>query len=407
MRICYIAAFAFTIASQGLAQESRPAVPPAQSDERIQRLIRMRDEARASQSRDRAAAQARDRMDRGAKYLIASQAADGSWEGEKGPGITALAVWALVQAPGVGPDHPAVKKGFEFLFKSQRDDGGVYGAEGQLKNYESSVALSALAAARRPEDQKKIEALQKFLIGNQWAENTNTSVDNPAYGGAGYGRSARPDLSNTQIMLEALHDSGLPPDHPAYQKALVFITRCQMLGEKNDQAFAKGSTQGGFIYTPVGGGESKAETIDVNGRQELRSYGSMTYAGFKSLLFAGLSKDDPRIKAAREWISRHWTLDYNPNMPEKQSREGVYYYYHVFARALKANGEDTLNDAQGNARDWRVELLEKLAALQRSDGSWVNEADRWYEGMPALTTAYSLLALEAAFGTESNQQPKP
>jgi len=47
--------------------------------------------------------------------------------------------------------------------------------------------------------------------------------------------------------------------------------------------------------------------------------------------------------------------------------------------------------------NWRYELLQQLAQRQREDGSWTNEADRWMEGLPALTTAYSLLALEAAF----------
>jgi len=35
-------------------------------------------------------------------------------------------------------------------------------------------------------------------------------------------------------------------------------------------------------------------------------------------------------------------------------------------------------------------------ALQRPDGSWVNEADRWMEGDPNLVTAYSVIALQIA-----------
>jgi len=198
------------------------------------------------------------------------------------------------------------------------------------------------------------------------------------------------------MMLEALRDSGLPKDDPVYQKALVFIQRCQMLGETNDQPFAKGSTQGGFIYSPAGGGESKAETVDVEGRTELRCYGSMTYAGFKSMLYAGLTPDDPRVRAALDWIRRHWTLQYNPNMPEQRSREGLFYYYHVFARALDAFGQATIEDHAGRVHAWRRELVEELARRQQPDGRWVNDADRWQEGLPALTTAYAMLALQAA-----------
>jgi squalene-hopene/tetraprenyl-beta-curcumene cyclase len=361
----------------------------------------------------------------GAQFLLAAQEQDGGWASQTGPGITCLVLKALIQEPTVGPNHECVRRGVEFVRKFARDDGGIYGAEGLLKNYETSVALSMFAALEAPGQvvrgapgkaepeapasapgpdrgdtprlRSEIAALQKFLIQNQWDEGEGKSIDDPWYGGAGYGQSKRPDLSNTQMMLDALHDSGLPPDDPTYKKALTFIQRCQMLGESNDQPFAKASTQGGFIYTAANGGESKAGTIEVAGREELRCYGSMTYAGFKSMLYAGLTRDDPRVRAALDWIRRYWTLDYNPNMPQSQSLQGLYYYYHTFGRALAAFGEPVITDRTGRDHNWRQEFVTKLAELQHPDGSWTNEADRWMEGSPALTTAYGVLALQAAF----------
>ena len=44
------------------------------------------------------------------------------------------------------------------------------------------------------------------------------------FGGWGYGRKARPDLSNAQFAIEALHDAGLKPGDPAYKAALVFLS---------------------------------------------------------------------------------------------------------------------------------------------------------------------------------------
>jgi squalene-hopene/tetraprenyl-beta-curcumene cyclase len=38
-------------------------------------------------------------------------------------------------------------------------------------------------------------------------------------------------------------------------------------------------------------------------------------------------------------------------------------------------------------------MIEALAKRQAGDGSWVNSADRWYEGDAALVTGYALLAL--------------
>ncbi len=139
---------------------------------------------------------------------------------------------------------------------------------------------------------------------------------NTWYGGSGYGED-RPDLSNTSFMMEALHDSGLPGGDEAMQKALVFVTRSQMFSETNTLIFAQKATDGGFIYTPVNGGESKfgdIDRLDEGDSQLLRSYGSMTYSGFKSMLYAGLGKNDPRIKAAIKWIESNWTLEYNPEV---------------------------------------------------------------------------------------------
>jgi squalene-hopene/tetraprenyl-beta-curcumene cyclase len=122
----------------------------------------------------------------------------------------------------------------------------------------------------------------------------------------------------------------------------------------------------------------------------------MTYAGFKSLLYAKIGPDDPRVKAAVDWIRTYYTLEHNPNMPEAESKEGLYYYYHTFARAMRAWGEGTIIDKKDNSHPWRQELCEKLLSLQRDDGSWVNDQGRWFEGNPHLVTAYSVLALQEA-----------
>jgi len=336
--------------------------------------------------------------------LETTQRPDGGWAGfdaGSDPAVTSLVAQAFAQEPAYGPKHPVVRKALRYVLSNRQPDGGIYGNAG-VKNYSASVALMFLSSVADPGLKEEIARQQKFLKDNQWYEGKTDDdgrpVDrsHPWYGGAGYGSGKRPDLSNTQMMLEALHQSGLPPDDPVYQRALVFIQRCQMCSETNDQPFAARARDGGFIYSPANGGESKAGFATYGDDRILRSYGSMTYAGFKSMLYAAVDRDDHRVQLAWRWIRSHYTLDENPNMPGRQSLEGLFYYYHVFAKALAAWGEPTVVDMEGKAHNWREDLARKLLSLQKPDGSWINAADRWMEGNPELVSAYSILALQQA-----------
>lgn len=384
---------AAVLAATCAAQTSSTGKPAADAEPSVKR-------SENAETRERA-----ERLiQRGAAFLIAAQNAEGGWDENNSIGVSALATRALALASEVGPRHPATRRGVRAVLRAQRPDGGIYSAAGLHNNYETSVAISMLAAMRDDALRNEIERARKYVTALQWDETENRSPDDVFYGGAGYGHGKRPDLSNTQIMLDALRDSGLPKDDPAYAKAMIFVQRCQMRGETNDQPFARGASDGGFIYSPANGGESKAGYVESeNGGdrdaqdRRLRSYGSMTYAGFKSMLYAGLDRNDPRVQSAWDWIRAHYTLDHNPNMPERQAREGLYYYYHVFARALAAWGDDVVADRQGRRHNWRRELVEHLEAAQRSDGSWVNSEDRWMEGNPVLATSFAVLALAESF----------
>src|SRR5690606_31289132 len=136
-----------------------------------------------------------------------------------------------------------------------------------------------------------------------------------------------------------------------FKKALVFVSRCQNLkGEENDQAWAGKIDDGSFIYTPAAGGSTKVqdEPLPDGG---LPGYGSMTYAGIKSLIYCGVDKNDRRIQKALEWVRKNYTLDRNPGMPDVRAQWGLYYYYHTMAKCLSVLGEDFLVDAEGKKHD--------------------------------------------------------
>lgn len=323
-------------------------------------------------------------------FLKTTQADDGSWTSPTQPGISGLVVYALL-ASGVPIDDPTVAKGLKHLESFAQPDGGLYAPTTSHKNYETSIIVTALAEANQ--DGRYAETIARaaeFLKGIQWDRSEGAAEGDPAFGGQGYGRSKRPDLSNTSFFLEALTAAGVSQNDPSFQNALVFVSRCQNLkSEANNTPFADKINDGGFYYTPAAGGASMAGPPTPEGG--LRSYGSMTYAGLKSMVYSGLTKEDPRVKAASDWIAKFYTLDENPGM----GQQGLYYYYLTAARTFKALNQDNFTDAKGVKHPWRAELSNKLLSLQKPNGSWSNSADRWYEGDPNIVTAYSLVALTA------------
>ena len=326
-------------------------------------------------------------IERGLAFLRPRQDARGGWSTQREPGITALVITALLRSGQVAPGEPIVNKALAYLEGFISPKGGL--SEAPHANYATSIALMAFQEANaKGRYDRIIKDGQAFLKTMQWDESEGKGKDDPFYGGAGYGGSnSRPDLSNTAFFIEALRETGLPADDPNLRKAMVFVSRCQNLkSEFNDQAWASKINDGGFVYTAAKGGQSMAGPSPDGG---LRSYASMTYAGLKSMIYAGLTADDPRVKAALAYITRHYTLDENPGL----GQSGLYYYYHTFAKTMSALGQPKLTDATGVAHDWRADLIAALAKRQQPEGSWVNPADRFLEGDPNLVTAYALLAL--------------
>jgi len=119
------------------------------------------------------------------------------------------------------------------------------------------------------------------------------------------------------------------------------------------------------------------------------SYGSMTYAGMKSMIYANVDKNDERVQAAYNWIRTHYTVETTPLM----GNQGLFYYYQTMAKSLNAYGEEIITDNNNSEHQWRYELADQLLKTQNEEGFWVNENGRWWENNPVLVTAYSLLAL--------------
>lgn len=343
----------------------------------------------------------------GYAFLKKHQNENGSWSSPDYPALTGLVVYAFLSGNKYASpsDIPSfIKKSLDFILSNQKENGAIY--QEALPNYNTAVCLLALTAANDPRYYPNMVRARNFLISLQMDKGEKGKADYQFDGGIGYGsKHEHSDLSNTMLALESLKMSeflesevhadlyqglkALDKKTLNWDAAIQFISRCQNLPTHNDQAWASDDpkNKGGFVYYP---GESKAgeETLP-NGKTALRSYGSMTYAGLLSMIYAELKPDDPRVTTAYEWIRRNFTLEENPGL----GQQGLYYYYHTLAKALSALKVDLLTTADGKTVDWRKDLLGKLVEKQKGDGSWVNDNGRWWENDPILSTAYTLIAI--------------
>ncbi len=353
-----------------------------------------------------------DSQQRGFDFLLTQQ--DGGaffveHGGQRFPdaGLTAIGLSALQTKPSAlrtEAESAVIEQGLTWLLAQQNEQGGF----GQSNiNYTTCAAIMALAAADDARFAEALASAQKFVLFLQNIEERGYGRQDRDYGSIGYGGDERGDLSNLQFSIDALRRTELDAQHEAFQKALVFLQRVQNLKSVNDfrdrvpgddgwYEVASGD-DGGAAYYP---GNSPAGYLELaDGTRVPRSYGSMTYALLKAYILCGLPADDPRVRAAAGWITRHWTLEVNPGadpaLGEKTAYQGLYYYYMVMAQALSLAGIDEVAPDEAAPVQWRDALAEHLAALQRGDGSWLNERNgRWWEDQPMVCTAYAMLALE-------------
>jgi squalene-hopene/tetraprenyl-beta-curcumene cyclase len=357
---------------------------------------------------------------RAANALIDRQNKDGGYgpqmNGKSNIGITALVVWALAESPAKYRewDGPAISKAVELILSYQKDTGGIHDED--LWVYKTSIGVMALASVDARKYKPQIDKAVAFLRGQQLNEESRVEFDpkkHAGYGGWGYGSDRRADLSNSQFAMEALARGDVPADDPIWKRSQVFLRRTQNSCDTND-AIKDGlipewgtNDDGGMMYRP---GEGKTTPRKLkDGTWQHSSYGSMSYAGLKSFVFAQTARDATEVKKLYQWICKNYTVEENPGMATAESpaqgRQGLFYYYRTMAKALLAWGEAEVPTPAG-ARPWAADLAAKLLSLQNQQGLWVNQEEaRWWEGIPEIATAYSILALRDC--NEALTKPKP
>lgn len=339
-------------------------------------------------------------IDKGLAFLQASQNAAGWWSTVDHPAVTALALTAFQGEP-TGRwrkgDSDTLKKGYAFVLGCAKPDGSI--CQRELVNYNTAISMMALQLADRPDYDPILRKARAYLVASQIDLGEKGKLDSPFDGGVGYGsKGDHSDMNNTLVALEALyHSKRLIQDQPVangrdldWAAAIHFLQSCQNLPAYNRQPWASDDpdNRGGFVYHPQ---ESKAGEVKLpSGKVALRSYGSISYAGLLSYIYADLKRDDPRVVAVKDWLRSHFSLEENPGM----GAQGYFYYLHLMTKGLDAAGVGVLPLKDGKQVNWRKEVALRLINLQQKDGSWLNDNGRWWEKDPNLVTAYSVMALE-------------
>jgi squalene-hopene/tetraprenyl-beta-curcumene cyclase len=343
-------------------------------------------------------------IDKGLAFLKTQQKPDGAWSDAdpNHPALTALPLITFQREPTGRYDRNQpdfMKKGYAFLRSKVQPDGGIY-TKG-LSNYNTSLAMVALLGTGDASDEPVIKAAHDFIVGQQASGLTNPALDGGiSYGPTGTSRQ-HPDLDNTLVGIEAIRaykasragTETTTGKDLNWAAAIDFVSRCQNLPAANKEPWASDdpANKGGFIYFP---GDSKAGEMELtNGKKALRSYGSMSYAGLLSFIYADLKKDDPRVTAALDWLKANYTLDENPGL----QRQGLFYYYHLMTKGLAAADVKKLDLPDGRKVDWTKDLALKLISAQNADGSWANDTARWMEKDPVLVTSYCVMSLEIIY----------
>ncbi len=301
------------------------------------------------------------------RSLIASQSPDGAWRSptygvfKDGLSLTPPVLKALTFGPDVPGSATARRRGADYLIARMRADGSIDGGPFGMTYpvYSASASVMALTFLNIPEGRAAHDAWLRELRRRQLTEELGWEPGDPAFGGWGYsieppsrgdavlelGHPIDADLSSTLFAIGAMRIAGIPADDPAIRKALIFIERCQNVasGDRPDDGDPQ-YDDGGFFFSMTDPVRNKAGAAgtDRHGRLRYHSYGSATADGLRALLRCGLSKDHPRVVAARGWLEQHFSASSHPGTFERAregDRDATYYYYAwSLAHAFRALG---------------------------------------------------------------------
>jgi len=321
---------------------------------------------------------------RAIEFLLAQQHDSGAWGAT--PPVTSLVALALANSEqnAAEPVRTAIANALDYIRAQVQADGSIVNQRSQpYPVYSTAISMLALIRMQHPQDEGLIHQARRYLL------QTQVKNDGPLHGG--FGSPGYVDLTTTQWVLEILyltHDRARQTNaqlQAVYTAALQFIRRCQQL----DPAAPPPPDYGGFTDLP-----SPATTMVKQHVQTPRGPAFLTVAGLKSLIYAGVEPQHDHVQAALQWIGRHYRVDENPGL----ANVGLLTYLYTMTKALHAYGQPDITLADGQRRNWRIDVIASLLQRQSGNGHWQQTDAAWAENCPQLATAYALLAMQLACG---------
>jgi hypothetical protein len=311
-------------------------------------------------------------IERGLSYLLGQQAGDGGWHSRvygllrSGQSLTALVLDTLSiyqdRLPARG--RMAFERALGFVLSNSDPRGGL-GLSDDVADYPTYATSLFLSAVSRRNSLFDTSLIVSWLRDRQFSEHSGWTREHPAYGGWGIGGPIRNppdpghvDLSMTRFALQAIAIAGVPRSDPTFERARVFLGRCQ-------------NPDGGYFFSPVVTDANKAGEQG----ESWRSYGTATGDGVLALQACGVPDEK-----GRAWLNRYGRTELPPGFdsaPRKRYAEGLRYYYAECAAQVLGSA---------TWRPW-------LSASQRADGSWVNRESLVKEDDPIIATSLALRAL--------------
>jgi squalene-hopene/tetraprenyl-beta-curcumene cyclase len=304
---------------------------------------------------------------------------------------------ALLRVPGETYRLPSDKleRALRFICAHTNAEGALGMMDPGLPdypNYATALAVSAVCRAKRAGWEKDIQPMVAYLRRMQFTEQNGWKPADPPYGAWGMGGMEHPppnpghvDLSMTRYVLQALRSAGTPPGDPVFERAAVFVERCQNYDPHNLK-----ESDGGFFFSTTESDTNKAgpdgQYAGQHAGQRFRSYGTTTADGIMALFAIGRTIDDRRVRMAHNWLSAHHRDMAVPGFVgeafERWPKGLAFYYAAASTEAFRAVGA-MMDPAVANM----------LKRTQRRDGSWANPENLVKEDDPLIATAFAVRAL--------------